>query len=389
MAKLSSLTNGQDVYMNVNGVHVKFKKIASNYYGKGEVILLVDVDACIGKLSRGIFQAPTGTGSTISNLSSGILPTGAYAGTYMDHLLNEVLPTLLDEEIAGSLVDVPIPIYTPDPSFIWEVHTSASSNYYRKHITDSTFFASKSSNDWRYLLGAWDAGTLAGKVTIPMTTINVNRRCFLFSVTELGGARSFTTNRSYPTTLSTSKPARWSAGTTVTYAATTKASISWLASNYSTLRAQGATGILDESGSSADYNYQKRLEGSAKLQRSWGLRGCVYISGPVESVNNGNAEIDAVYVDGIVLKQVLNSTKDSFTYAINQTSPLDGTFADREEDQNGMGALVNTPIVNSAWAGLTIDGNCEVVNSGGKVTITKGTAVKTYRKLNGIWYRTI
>lgn len=37
---------------------------------------------------------------------------------------------------------------------------------------------------------------------------------------------------------------------------------------------------------------------------------------------------------------------------------------------------------------ITIDGNCEVASSSGGA-ITKATAIESYRKINGVWYRTV
>lgn len=386
MAKLSSLTDGQDVYIKVNGVPVKFKKIANNFYGKGESLMLMDVNACLGKLNRPLFNDATGTGMSLSTITAGMLPTGAYAGTYMDDLLDKVFPTMLDEDVAGSLIDVNLPVYSPDPSFIYEVHQAASSYYYRKHITTSVYFPSTTSNDWQYLLGIERGYQLNDTTTLPMVSLNIPRHCFLFSVTEMGGARSFTTSRNFPSNLSTSALAQWLSGTTVMYDTASRSAIPWLRSNYSTLRAPGATGIIDESGISADYNYQKTLNGSAQLSGRWALRGSVMITGPVKSSSNGEATISAVYVDGIALN--VSASNNATTYSINQTSPLDGS-RDSSSNPNGMGGLVNAPITSSIWAGLTLDGNCEVVNNGGIISITKGTAIRTYRKLDGVWYRTI
>lgn len=38
---------------------------------------------------------------------------------------------------------------------------------------------------------------------------------------------------------------------------------------------------------------------------------------------------------------------------------------------------------------ICLDGNCEVTGSGSSWTLSKATAIESYRKINGVWYRTI
>lgn len=353
MAKLSTIPPGTVIKLKVMGDYHDFTVVGQNHYGKGETTLMF-----YGRDILREYMAVT-TKDTVIN-STGMASVGTefpsigYVGYPADLLLELELPKMLEDEIRGSMVYVPLDVYTLSDNFQME----------------SSYSIVHSGQVFRYNVpeGA-DIYPYTNKAT-PGQMVNktINRRAFLFSAREIGA----------PLTASVQREgviAGWDWSSCTIYYGVYGSKFDYLNDNRSE--------IIEKYTNSSIQNINRFY---------WCLRGGAYMTGSFGGLNNFGDRTDAwaPFYNGLIAIPSYSPTPfagDSGNMPYSVPSCIGYPFYPIRLSHAGI-SQVEIPVYVSV-AGMCLDGNCEVSNTGSGYKVTKGTAVKSYRKIDGTWYRTV
>lgn len=358
MAKLSSIPDGTIVKIPINDIVQDCYKVGSNHYGKGEVTLL----APGWKIFDALFPAIGVNHNGLEYTSSAVrTPPSPYFGSHTDVLLGRLFPLMLNEELRGSLVEVPISVFNVALDF-YRTNTAGS-------IANGSLqgFSNKYWNTAYGTYGRYSAGLVydGSPNNWPYPTPNkgeIRNRCaFLFSVSEVWGKSSMdvTYGSQYGSThWQTSgipRPKIWfdPPDTADRPSGYKTNSFPWLLS------------VIKE-----DILNQLEFRGGALVRGRYGGT-----SGSSDEVVDAELVIAAGMQNGY---EIYGSASGKHYIYDEMHFVYDNVVTGMNEPR---------PVPNHF--GFCLDGNCEVANATGGVEITKGTAIKTYRKLDGVWYRTI
>lgn len=345
MATLKTIPDGTLLKIPINGVVRDCYSVGYNHYGKGEVTILAP--------GWRIFQGLVGSVDDATANTLLFYPT-PYIGSRYDTLVEHIFPDMLPEELRGSMVSVPVSVFTVF-SNMYDQDVNSNTGYGR---TDYNTIAkncySASGGSVRTLLyGGLIAynGTGSGlSYPIPCLGEVVNRRAFLFSVSEAYGF----TSKTFSSGLS---------------------STSWN-------QTPGAVAYFDPPNSS------DRPSGYRTNAFAW-LKSHIAETAFQTMEFRGGALVRGWYKPATLSSQVqaeLGIIAEMWNKPVSNQWGLGYQLAFLS-DQTIYGMREFGPY--PSWFGFCLDGNCEVANGSGGVVITKGTAVKSYRKLDGVWYRAI
>lgn len=358
MAKLSSIPDGTIVKIKINGVVRDCRTVGYNHYGKGEVTLMAP-----GNLIFSGFYSRTHYSGALTNAPIYQLTT--YVGSRMDWLCNEVFPSMLPEEIAGSLVNVPISIFNvPSESAIlrWPSPTEPSGSGDSASLftgLNTQVGFDRTGNGWKGVL-AYE-GNSSGVTTWTTEGILADRCGFLFSVSELLGVSQ----------------------KDITYSSVHGTGGHWNTSGIPRPKAYFDPETNRPSGYRTNGFTYLMSNSKTDITDEMVMRGGILVKGRMDT-STGAGDAAGKNVELAI---------PGFMYNAHYTLASSGTttwLADalHLKGDHSLWASCEQPQYPKQF-GFCLDGNCEVANSTGGITITKGTAIKTYRKLDGVWYRTI
>lgn len=350
MATLKSLPEGTIVKIPINGVVQDCYIVGINHYGKNEVTLLAPGYKIFGGLMTGTEISSGGR----PNNNGVIYYPSPYIGSRYDILVENIFPSMLADNLRNSMVSVPISVFTIFPSELREYakNTSSGGRTSVGNILTSSCYHSGGEGYGGLL--SYGSSTTGIPYPIPYIGEVVNRRAFLFSVSEALGFTSKSVVRD-----SVVGTSNWKSGTIYFDPVNSSerpsgyktSSFPWLVSKASDPMVEN----MEYRGSALVRSTFSPPSGGSDVSAELGIIAEMW--NKCRGLGSSGTKI--------CIHEKIAFLSDTAITSMREFGPY--------------------PI----YFGFCLDGNCTVANGSGGVVITRGTAVESYRKIDGVWYRTI